>query len=909
MNRLILALVAALVLPAPSRADTIDLAFLPPEVQPQDLCNVPPADPPDPDLATGESDIDPEARLFLQFIRRDIRNLLADDADRWFDFILTLIDWQERLDPAFAGNSALLARIALHVDAGRLVELQAAGLIDQLRQTATRMTNQQRMALAQYYLNGIGVPVDPDYAHGLIRDAAYGGNVDALMTIARMEVQGRPLPGWDAPLDLTVTLAFGGMLGQMNAQVCDHAERIAREYLDGDVVTRNPQIAYAWTRFAADLGGSNAAWRVVEFHLEADAIAKDNAVMLHYLQLAVERGLSLDASQADRVRSAGNIDAATLQAILGYNFSADTGRERPSISDLLQLTVNPDAEEAAEDGPYLRYLRAVAEFDTAPGWVFTRLAEEVLIREGRWAGEAEAMALLEQAARRGDGEGMQVLGRMLVRYRDDPVQLARAASLLTEAVTGHARATAMADLEALYRCQANEAPLLSEAADWGRAWRASMADPVTISPTDLIALDPFKAPEAIAQIQSQALRGSPQGIANQVQRVQGDPFATENTQRLWAARLNASDKALELFAELEFTLATNPAGRDLAVELFRRIYLHNGVTTALDLSVALVEDNGRDPAIAAEIVGMLTKAGNRGEGASIRLLARLLADRRSESEVYAEFAQVIEERGDFLALMFAMPHISFAQSDDYIDRAVSLMACGTKDVEELGDAYAILQAPDMTWHWRQIGLTFEHGHVLAKLALADRQMALYSDGAAPTEVQVLERELAEGNAAARRSLYTLTADPDLQSWNPGAAADHLLALIAEGTPEDEAWVLTSYRLADPAVQAAIDQRFDIGDLYQRAARRGDVQARLDLALLLRARAAGPSDLRAAADWLRQAAEGGSIAAMAELGRTLALGIGVPVEREQALIWLDQADRGGDTAAADLARLLRLDQGP
>ena len=905
---LLTALALAMTLTAPVRADTIDIAFLPPEVVPQDLCSAGRQDALSDDLDTGASEIDPLARLYLEHLRRDIRNLSAEDADRWFDFILTLIGWQETLDPAFVGNSALLARIALHVDAGRLAELQASGLIEELRLSAGQMTNVQRMALAQYYLNGVGVAADPDYAHGLIREAAFGGNVDALMTIARMQLQDRPLPGWDAPLDLTVTLAFGGMLGQLNAAVCGRAERIAQEYLNGDIVTRNPQIAYAWYRFAADLGGSTAAWRVVEFHLDADAVQKDNDVMLHYLQLAVARGLTLDNQQADRVRSVGNVDEATLQRILGYNFSADSGRERPSLSDFLQLSVNLDGEEAASDGPYLQYLRELTRFETAPGWVFTRLAQEVLILEGRWAGESEAMLLLEQAVQRGDGEGMQVLGRMLVRYRDEPAQMARAISLLTEAVTGHGISAAMADLEALYRCQANEAPLLSEADDWARAYRASMAEPVVISATDLAVLDPFSAPEAIAQIQTQALLGYPQELANQVQRVQLDPFATEDAYRLWAARLNSSDKALELFAELEFNLAANPAERDLAVELFRRIYLNNGVTTALDLSIALVEHNGRDPAIADEIEAMLTQAGNRGEGASIRLLSRLVAGTRTEAEVYGQFAQAIEERGDFLALMFAIPHIGFAQTDDYIDRAVSLMNCGTKDADELGDAYAILQSPDMSYHWRRIGINFEYGHVLAKLALADRQMALFDQGAAPNERQVLERELAEGNAAARRSLYALTADPDLQTWDPDAAAGYLLSLIAEGTAEDEAWVLTSYRVADAAVRDIVDARFDITDLYQRASRRGDVQARLDLALLLRARAAGASDLRAAADWLLQAAEAGSVEAMAELGRTFAFGLGVPVDREAALNWLDQANRAGDTAAGDLARLLRLDTG-
>ncbi len=63
----------------------------------------------------------------LRFIQRDIRNLQAEDADRWFDFIDTLIGCCAQLDPDFAGTNETLARIALYVDAGRLEEVRAAG--------------------------------------------------------------------------------------------------------------------------------------------------------------------------------------------------------------------------------------------------------------------------------------------------------------------------------------------------------------------------------------------------------------------------------------------------------------------------------------------------------------------------------------------------------------------------------------------------------------------------------------------------------------------------------------------------------------------------------------------------------------------------------------------------------------
>ena len=446
--------------------------------------------------------------------------------------------------------------------------------------------------------------------------------------------------------------------------------------------------------------------------------------------------------------------------------------------------------------------------------------------------------------------------------------------------------------------------MIEQADHWATAYRATQSDTVGIAPNDLIALDPFKAPETIAQVQSQALQGDPQSLANFLERVQLDPLATDDAHRLWATRADGSVKGLENFARLEFALATNPAERDLAVELFRRIYLNNGVTTALDLSVALIDDNARDPAIADEIVKYLTNAGNRGEGAAINLLARVQGDRHSPQSVFQDFAQVIEDRGDFLALMFAIPYISLGQTDDYIDRAVSLMTCGTKDVTELSGAYAHLQTPEMAFHWDRIGLMMAGGNVLAKLALTDEQVDYFDEGAAPTQRQVFERALAEDDLTAHRSLFILTANPDLPSFDPVAAAEHLLALLA--FEDEDAFVLENYRLADPDVRAAVDARQDIGGLFQRAAQRGDIVAKRAYALVLRDTATSLADLQTSARWLQEAAEGGDIVAMAEFGRAMAFGIGLPQDRVVALTWLQQAERAGNADAAALAHLLRLE---
>ena len=891
---------------APAR--TLDLAFMPPHIETRNICS---ADPEETAFDVVEEGTAKELtdHTRIRYMRRDIIRLQAQDADKWFDFINALITRLAGIDERFAGVEEMIARITLHIDAGRAEELKAKELVPQLRQRELEMTSNQRLTLAQYYLNGIGVEKNEVYAKKLITDAAYNGNPNALLSIARFALTDNPVEGWDAPLELTVTMAFGGLLGRMNETVCNRAIRIAREYLSGDVVSRNDDVANAWFKFAAELGSAEAAWRIVEYHLNADADKKDNKEMLQYLKMAVVGGMTVDDTELARIKSAGQVDEEELRAILGYNYSEDTGRERASLSKYFELAVNIDGEKSDEESMYLKYLRELAAMPEAPGWIFTELATEVLTRRGRWAGEQEAREMLEIAAQRQDPEGMQLLAKILVRYRDDPAQANRAADLLTQVVERHGMMEAMSDLAGLYRCKLNDSPRLSEAHVRDRAYRASEYDALEISATDLLVLSAYKEPRHAAMVQSQALDGRPQSMADFAERIQADRLSTESMKRLWADQLDRSDQALEQFAELEIELATNPAEQDLAIELFRRVYLNNGVTTALDLAIALTEYNARDQQTADEIISLLTRAANRGEGAAIRLMARLQArEGRSPADVYAQFATEIEERGDFLALMFAVPYLTQYQLDDYIDRAVSEMVCGTKDIEEVADAYAIWQDAQMSYHWKTIGLTFDYGHTLSKLRLSDPQMDQWRRGRAISESEAYARLLSEGDTSAHRELYRLTSDPDLETYDPQAAAEHLFALASRRGGGDEAWVLTSFRKADADVQQAIRARFDINAVYQAAIDNGSVDAKYEYAMSLRANASQPNDLNNSARWLKEAAEAGNIDAMTEYGYALAYGIGIPRNVREALSWFDQAASGGSERAQSLAGLIRISAG-
>lgn len=883
----------------------ITLDFLPPSIAPRDVCNILP-ELEGAEIPTLEGD-DEELKDIdrVRFLRRDIRTHMAEDPIGFFEFIDALLVRRADIDEKFSEIDATFARIDLMLRAGREDTLREAGLIDGLRDAVPDMTSGQRVQLARLYTDGIGVTPDLAFAQVLLREAAYGGNALALLEIAQLENQGTLVEGWDAPLDLTITMAFGGILGTLDTGVCRRAERIAQEYINGDIVAANPALALAWFRFAADMGGADASWRLVEHHLNADAAEKDNVELRRYLEQAVRLGVSVDEGTAAKLVSSGAIDEPDLQTILGFNHSQDARRTSAAIAPLLELVVNIDELEPDEDGLYLQYLREIVQMPEAPGRVYDRLAGEIMIRKGRWAGEAEAMALLEQAVARGDGNAQHRLAQMLMRYRDEPAQVARAESLLMEVVSRHGMAQGMRSLDWLYRCQVNDAPRLTQADQWQAAYFASGHASVSISANDLLALSPDRSPEAIAKIQSLALDGRIQMVASQAQRMQANPLAAAATLRYWAQVVNRSDQTLEAFAELEFELATTPAERDLAIEIFRRIYLNNGVTTALDLAIALVEYNARDPQVADEIEHLLTMAGNRGEGGAIRLLSRLQADVRSEAEVYAQFADAIEARGDFLAMMFAIPHIAPTQVDDYIDRAVSLMNCGTKDADELGDAYAIRGDGALSHHWREVGLHFDGGHVLSKLRLSNRQVRWFDDGAAPDPVARALTDLAAGDPAARMRLVNLTADANLPTYDIEAAVTHVLAAVNGEDAADITNIARIYRSTSEELRAALDGKIDLNQILKTTAQSGDMDAAHALGLRLRDNAEGADDLTQSLEWLEAAAARGHRDAMYQVGYALGFGLGRPADLVGAVEWLNQAAGLGHSEAERLAKTLRI----
>jgi TPR repeat protein len=187
-------------------------------------------------------------------------------------------------------------------------------------------------------------------------------------------------------------------------------------------------------------------------------------------------------------------------------------------------------------------------------------------------------------------------------------------------------------------------------------------------------------------------------------------------------------------------------------------------------------------------------------------------------------------------------------------------------------------------------------------------MDMWRVGAAPTEREVFDRLLSEGDTTANRRLYLLTANPDLETYDPQAAAGYLMSLMSSNNRTDVDWVLSSYRSADEDLKQAIQQRFDIGGLYVNAIDNGSVEAKYEYGMVLRDNARSPNDLANSARWLKEAADNGHVDAMVEVGYALAYGIGVPRDPQAAIQWLEQASSAGNDRADGLLSLLKFGVG-
>ena len=890
----------------------LDFRFEPPNIQIEPICT---ARPPDEDTIRlwdawdGGALPDMDSTL----IRRDINRLLHLDGVRWYEKSMQMIDRLEARNPSFGGQNALMSRIAAMEVAGRFETLTKAQLVPELAAYGDALSPRARTALARYYRDGIGVPRDEARSDALLISAGYAGNADALLTLSGMVLNGTAPQEWDVPLELAVSMAFGSLVGELNPTICDRTARIAREYHSGEIVQKDPQLAHDWFRFTADLGDAYSAWKVVEYHLEAEGFARDNATLLKYLNMASDAGLPYAQIELGRLYEVGALVEPDLDKALSLYEQAASNGERPGLTRVALFLERYALEYPSQQSRRVDALDALTKLQDPPGWAFTRLSELVLETEGRWAGTEHARQLLERAVELGDLDGTISLANLILAQASDPSDFDQAVNLLAKAVSVNGGISPLKTLFSAYTCRAVDAPRLAEAQHWQALEQATATANIDLSAHEVIALSPDNDPLTLAALQSHALYGRPSALASWLKLLEYAGFADAEMQDFWTDYSDRYSLVLNALAKLEFELAENREQRLAAFGLLREEYKRSGPSAALTLAEALLDSRTQiDPTAAAqaqgEAVTLLTEIAKLGYGKAIQLIAGFAKDDDGRRAVFDTYRDIIEVDGDFSALLFAIPYVTGPDRERMMQRARGIMPCDYKNAMLMAGVTRQVGDRDGTGHWLDVAQTLMEDNTWAITDLAKARYDLEGPSGATLAADMFERSYALGDDTAGRELFELRVSPELATFSPDKAVDLIAdAVVTERIPL-LAGYLGRYRKADDATQSAIAKTLDIPELYRVAASGGDVYSMRSYGQYLMANATGPADLTSATDWLRQAAEWGDATAMADYGEALAFGIGVPADPVQATVWLERASDGGSHKAGEITRLIRLSRG-
>ena len=893
-------------IPSMTRADTISLEFAPPQIDATNICVT---RPPDAEIIARWGNWDglrlPEGTQGI--VRSDINRLKQLDAVAWLPTIELMIARLEEADPRFAGNNALISRISAMEAAGAFEELRSQQLVAQLAAQAGSLSPLLQNTLSRYYRDGVSVERNVEFANSLLTEAAYAGNADALLTLTSMTLEGEAPDEWDVPPDLATIMAFGALVGELDSSICERASRIAREYNSGEIVERNIQLAHDWLRFAADLGDSNSAWKIVEYHMQAEGFEKDNDLLLQYLTQAADAQLPYAQIELGRVYETGALVDKDLDAALSLYRAAATAGGRPALTRLAIFLERYEDTYPNFQSEKQSALEQLGARDDVSGWVLTRLANNIYERDGRWAGRDQAMAYLERAATLGDLEGSIQYATGLIAQNNTPHDFEQAVGILTNSVALLGGVTPTKLLYGAFMCNAPDSPRIAEAQFWNTLEEATATRNVEIEAGDILHLSRNDDPLTIARLQSHALYGRPTAMANYLKHLENDNSYGPEILAFWQEYSNQYAFVLEAIAELELELAQNPQERFLAIELLRQEYSISGGQAALSLANALLDYADETNVNIDEATELLQELVSRGDGAALRILASLTDTETGGQLIFNQYADVIDANGDFDALLFALPFVDDQTRAEYLRRAAGIVPCDYKNVMSLSQTLQQLGDVEGALHWANIATHLMDGNAWAQTDLARMKLDLLGNEGAPEAIALLEQAVLAGDPTAHSTLFELLTDSTGSVYEPTRAAMMIQDAVDTENTDVLNRLLSRLRSADEVARAALQDELDFPNVLLAAALSGDIYSMRAYAIYRRDNAATPADMTESTQWFGRAAQGGDVTAMAEYGYALAFGMGTEANLDDAIFWLEQAADAGSNKAANITSLLSLNE--
>lgn len=888
----------------PLNAAPLELEFRPPETVPAKVCT-PRGN--DADILARWENWDGKALGDVPFaqVKRDIKRLQQLDARAWLPTIEQLIETLSQADPNYAGRNALLGQIDALQAAGQFERIRDLQLVPHLAQGIDEASPRMQNALSRFYREGIGVDRDLERANALLINAGYGGNADALLLLSQSDLDGTPVPGWDVPPDLAITMAFGALVGELNSSICDRTARIAREYHNGEVVAKSSALAHDWFRFTADLGDPNAAWKVVEYHLRAEELEKDNATLLKYLTMASHAGLPFAQIELGRLYENGSIVEKDLQKALDLFRSAAKTGLRPGLTRLGLFL-----EEYADQFPDTEAEKRAAfdqlsDREDAPGWVFNRLAQRAQAEKGRWAALPDMIKYYEVSNGLGDMEGKNRLALALMA-RGGEGDFDRSVNLLSQVVSIHGGVTPSKQLFAAFMCQAKDSPRVDEALYWSDVEAATDTANVDLRAEGLRSLMHTRDPKTFAALQSQALYGRPSSLATWLKYLELSKHGGTPMAEFWEGYSDQFNFVLEALAKLELELAIDREDRLAAFDLMRREFKKSGASSAVSLAGALLDiasDSDR-----AEIVAIMKQAAETGVGDAMQILAAVQGGEDAAAMIYQDYAEVIDADGDFDALTYALPFIEPDKRVGYFDRAVGLARCDYQNAMALAKVAHEVGLLEKADQWVDIATELTRKNAWALVDLGQTKVNFYGAPAQAEAAQLFDEAAKSGDFIANLELFELKIDVASAVFDPAGAAGMIKTASQSSDIRLLSAFLGRFRRAEAPLKTEVQAILDMPDIYRVAAESGDIYSMRNYGMHLREEAPDAQTLQMSTEWLRKAAEGGDVTAMAEYGQALAFGWGIDADLPNAITWLSQAEERGSKNAAKIMGLVRISDG-
>lgn len=886
----------------PGQTAAIDVRFAPPDVElPKTAVCTPRVR--DEDMIAEWTAWDKQAlpKRATFAITRDMNRMRDLDARRFEPIISRIQELMPTVKKNYDATDALFDKVKLMLAKGESDKVREEGLVRQLLDIGGHPAGSLN-TLADYLIDGEGIEQDKQAGLTMKVQAAYGGNADAILDLARMNRDGQTIEGWEIEPELAVNMAFGSLVGVLDEGICDRISRVAREYDDGGVVVQDAELSLAWYRFAADLGDTAAAWEVAELNLLSEKVVKDNDVLLQYLKKAAEGGNMAAILELGRLYAEGALLPHDRQKALDYFRQAEAAGNQAGLIKQVQLLEQTKDTSAKDAKTYEDLLRRLIARNDPPPWAYTRLARVIQARDGIWKSSPDVKPLLEEAVKRGDIEGGIDLAELLLREDLSPKTIARSTDLLSGAIHINGEINAIAKLQRVYLCMDPAGPDIEASNYWSDIEAGAGNKTLDLAPEQIDKLPDLKDPMVIAAIQTQALYGRASALALYQRYLKGAGYS-DQVLRFWAERAEVRRGATVEAALLEFKQnlekgRINDAKRSIQMT-------GEGMTVDAGLSFArfLVNNYATDPESVALAKEILTPLAQSGSGRAVRLLQELEGpDLDPLSSPLLRFGDVMRDRGDMSAQLLLAENTGSAEDRTRLyHQAISTQRCDYDDTMALAE-FSIRHQRQDAQRWLTIANHIAGDDAWRKVKIADVYMALNRPD---TQQRALElyQEAREGDEPA--AFYRLVkhyANNASESYDPQKASDIFVDLVARSDLESVPEKLLMLANMKPEIRRQVSQRIDVRGLYQKSAEGGQPVAMREVAKLLREDAKDSKSILASFGWLKKAAEAGDAEAMFLLSQSYAYGLGTRPALDAAQTWMAKSAEAGYPAATQVLKL-------